>query len=646
MENRIILEDTTGIETGKLDLALARATSALLEARNSEGYWTGELSSSALSTATAVTALAVFGQSSKYTHKFDAELISNGLEWLAQHVNADGGWGDTTRSISNLSTTVLCWAAFGAIEGADERFASVVEGAVNWISNQTGSTAPERIVPALVKRYGKDRTFSVPILTMCALAGRLGTGRNGWKFVRPLPFELAALPRSWFGALRLPVVSYALPALIAIGQARHFHRPTRNPLTRFLRAVTRSRTLRVLEQIQPSNGGFLEATPLTSFVAMSLAGSGNPDHAVTRRAIEFLRRSVRQDGSWPIDTNLGTWVTTLSVNALMEPARDTPTARNALTPEDRYRFQRWLQAQQHTKRHPYTDVAPGGWAWTHLPGGVPDADDTCGALLALRNLDWSPEQRMSEGVPEGIKWLIDLQNEDGGIPTFCRGWGKLPFDRSSPDLTAHAVRAWLAWRPYCEGPLGNAIDQAVKKGVAYILKSNEEDGSWTPLWFGNQFAPDDINSTYGTARVLQALVEVARHESAGARISRSRGAVARAISGAIQWLMDAQTVEGSWGGCAGAPGSVEETALAVLALAEAAASAHIGSVEDSPREELNAAVHRGATWLIDRIDDGSWVEPTPIGFYFAKLWYFEKIYPLAFTIAALRAVSKIEKSKS
>ena len=28
-------------------------------------------------------------------------------------------------------------------------------------------------------------------------------------------------------------------------------------------------------------------------------------------------------------------------------------------------------------------------------------------------------------------------------------------------------------------------------------------------------------------------------------------------------------------------------------------------------------------------------EPSPIGFYFAKLWYFERLYPLIFTVAAL-----------
>jgi squalene-hopene/tetraprenyl-beta-curcumene cyclase len=67
------------------------------------------------------------------------------------------------------------------------------------------------------------------------------------------------------------VVSYALPALIAIGQAIHHHHPSWNPLPRLIRQIMRRPTLTVLELIQPENGGFLEATPLTSFVTMALA---------------------------------------------------------------------------------------------------------------------------------------------------------------------------------------------------------------------------------------------------------------------------------------------------------------------------------------------------------------------------------------
>jgi squalene-hopene/tetraprenyl-beta-curcumene cyclase len=169
----------------------------------------------------------------------------------------------------------------------------------------------------VIGRYGKDKTFSVPILMTCALGGRLGEDRAAWHRVLALPFELAALPRTWFGAVGLPVVSYALPALIAIGHARFYHAPPAwwNPL-RWLRGMLWPKIRPMLKALQPSTGGYLEATPLTSFVTMALASTGLLHHPVTNRGVQFLLESMREDGSWPIDTNLATWVSTLSIKAL------------------------------------------------------------------------------------------------------------------------------------------------------------------------------------------------------------------------------------------------------------------------------------------------------------------------------------------
>ncbi|UQT33086.1 hypothetical protein M5E82_16400 [Parabacteroides distasonis] len=60
-------------------------------------------------------------------------------------------------------------------------------------------------------------TFSVPILVMCALAGVI----THWDRIPQLPFELSVLPQRLFRFLRLPVVSYAIPALIAVGILRY-----------------------------------------------------------------------------------------------------------------------------------------------------------------------------------------------------------------------------------------------------------------------------------------------------------------------------------------------------------------------------------------------------------------------------------------
>ena len=108
----------------RIDLAsaLKTATEALLGEMGAHGHWEGGLSSSALSTATAVVALATMDG------ERNGDLIRGGLRWLADHQNADGGWGDTTRSRSNISTSALCWAAFGAAR-ADGEYADVVERA-------------------------------------------------------------------------------------------------------------------------------------------------------------------------------------------------------------------------------------------------------------------------------------------------------------------------------------------------------------------------------------------------------------------------------------------------------------------------------------------------------------------------------------
>ena len=605
---------------------LDRLTEGLLATRTPDGHWAGKLSSSALSTATAVIALTLVD---RYRPRPAlGALARGGGAWLVRTQNGDGGWGDTTDSPSNISTTALCWAALTVAETSDSPYGAALERVHNWMRRAAGSLDPRPLADAISRRYGKDRTFSVPILTVLALAGLLeakgrgggesGAIGSGWRHVPQLPFELAAVPPAWYRWLRLPVVSYALPALIAIGQARHRQRPTRNPLTRLVRRAMRAHTLHRLKAIQPSGGGFLEATPLTSFVVMSLVAAGEAKHPVVDRGVAFLERSARADGSWPIDTNLATWVTTLSVNALAR----RPDWRDRLGPAARAVLSRWLLDQQYRERHVYTDADPGGWAWTDLPGGVPDADDTPGALLALHALD-ADDAEHRQAACAGIGWLLDLQNADGGIPTFCRGWGALPFDRSSPDLTAHTLRAWTAWRPALPVALRIRTGRATTRAVRFLERAQQPDGSWIPLWFGNQGAPDDANPVYGTARVIEGLAALSDTETVPAVEQR-----------AVRWLLDAQGDDGGWGGAPDVRPSIEETAVAVSAL---------GTIRHSSRAVavagLDNAVGRGVRWLNDATDGGRRTDPAPIGLYFAKLWYSEALYPSVFTLGALAAAA-------
>ncbi len=607
-----------------LSAAAGQATERLLAERHPDGHWIGELSTSALSTSTAVMALHLAQRAGLADHP---SLIENGLKWLADHQNDDGGWGDTVLSFSNISTTML---AHGVFQAADaDRFPEQIRRSGTWIDEHGG-------IDAVIARYGKDRTFSVPILTHCALAGIVD-----WDRVMPLPFELACIPPRFYNAVRLPVVSYALPALIAIGQVIFHRRGHRNPIIRRIRRAAIGPSLKILERIQPDHGGFLEATPLTSFVAMSLIGAGHGQHPVTRKCLDFITASVRSDGSWPIDTNLATWVTTLSVNALSIPVPgdsadqgDSDTASAALPDADQRGVIRdWLLSQQMRSRHPYTQAAPGGWAWTDLPGGVPDADDTPGAMLALLNLRPGEEtltDRERSALSAAAEWLLNLQNRDGGWPTFCRGWGTLPFDRSACDLTAHALRAlqrWIAQVPGQPRPLQRRTMAAIRRGVNFLQRQQADDGTWLPLWFGNQWNDDDANPLYGTARVVLGLCDLA----ATAPSARLSGMIRRGID----WIAASQNDDGSWSARRGLPGSVEETALGVEAVSRCLET---GIVPDA---DLTGCFETGTAWLLERSAQGRLDEASPIGFYFAKLWYFERLYPIIFATSALRRAAAV-----
>jgi squalene-hopene/tetraprenyl-beta-curcumene cyclase len=566
-----------------IDEALSALCDRLVRSMHPDGFWEGRLSASALSTATAISALSLAKTGS------DGPRIATGTAWLVEHQNQDHGWGDTTDSPSNLATTLLSVAALRLAAAAgvgDERTAGAVAAAHDYLVAQHAGN-PRDVVAAISRQYGGDRTFAVPILMNLALAELVS-----WADIADLPFELAAFPQRWYKALRLHVVSYALPALIAIGLLLDRRHPPRNPLRRWIRRAITPAVLGKLEQIQPTGGGFLEATPLTSFVAMGLIPLFGHEQPVAARCLDFIRRSLRPDGSWPIDTNLSVWLTTATVTAL--------AAAGALSQIDGPRTAGWIAARQGRTPHPYTHAAAGGWPWTHLPGGVPDADDTAGAIIALATLD----QR--EGIEAGVRWLLDLQNRDGGWPTFCRGWGKLPFDQSAPDLTAHALRALLAAGT---AAATSSTRRAIQAGMDYLRRSQQPDGSWRPLWFGNQDAPGQTNPVLGTSRVLQAL-----------EIVDSRGPLA---AGGVKFLLGCQNADGGWGGAQGVASSQEETAMAVAALppwAKTPATA--------------AAFSRGVEFLLCGLRDDA-ATATPIGLYFSHLWYSETLYPLIWTIEAL-----------
>ena len=569
----------------KIQTIVNDASKRLLSMRREDGMWEGHLSSSAISTSVSIFALSVID------HEEYQKEIERGMQWLKQTMKPEGAWGDSIESPVNMTATLLSYTALSHLH-------QVPDATKRYIRETLGWKDEAQLIDGVLAYYGKDLTFSVPILMMCALAGVI----SNWKRIPPFPFELAVLPQSTFRFLNLPVVSYAIPALIAVGILQNRRRKT---LFSPVRELFVPKALRVLTTLQPEDGGFLEAAPLTAFVSMCMAEAGLKEHPVTHHCAQFLRSSLRQDGAWPIDTNLAGWVTSLSSRAIGDMLSDTECKSLSDT----------IRQNATKQRHPFTGAPAGGWGWTNLSGSVPDGDDTSGALVALHSLlkgQYVPE------VGAGIDWLIKLQNRDGGMPTFCRGWGKLPFDRSTPDITAHAILSMSLWCDVLPDSQQSRCRKSIARMKSWLAKTMMDEGSWNPLWFGDQEATSqfrveglefkvEANPVYGAATIIDYM------KTAGITLTLAPK----------DFLLKCQNPDGGWGGNRGVPSKVTLTAKAIGALR------HF-------RPETDEAIRRAVDYLYARYETGTLYSREPIGLYFSRLWYSEDLYNPIYLLTALR----------
>lgn len=569
----------------KVERLIRELTDKLCSLRQEDGIWRGVLSSSAISTSVSLFALYEIDKE-KYRY-----VIEAAAKWLEDTMCEDGSWGDSVDSPSNPTATLLSFAALHAVGHDSPRTRQL-------LTERFGGYSDDKIIDGVLKYYGKDLTFSVPILVMCAMTGVI----HSWDKIPSFPFELAVLPQRFFRFLNLPVVSYAIPALIAVGILR-FKKGKRGLVSGIRQRFIPS-CLKVLTRLQPEDGGFLEAAPLTAFVSMCMSGAGFREHPVTQKAAQFLVNTVRADGSWPIDTDLSGWLTSLSIRVLGD---DLPN-RDFLLSQ--------LKNNQTKAEHPFTGAKAGGWGWSDLSGSVPDGDDTSGALIALHHLTRGVR---CKGVKSGVKWLMALQNNDGGMPTFCKGWGKLPFDRSSADITAHALLALGSWRKQLPAALQLQVENSEKRLLAWLETHQAEDGSWTPLWFGDQDSDDEASPVYGTATALDYLSQLSFSST-----MTQRG---------IEFLLQSQNEDGGWGGKKGVESKATLTGKALSALAGYA---------DTPK----AAMERAVDYLLKRHEEGTLLKNEPIGLYFARLWYSEELYPLIFVLDGLKKYKKQPLSSS
>jgi squalene-hopene/tetraprenyl-beta-curcumene cyclase len=216
-----------------------------------------------------------------------------------------------------------------------------------------------------------------------------------------------------------------------------------------------------------------------------------------------------------------------------------------------------------------------------------------------------------------------MQSKDGGWGAFdadntSRLVGKMPFcdfgevtDPPSADVTAHTVEALTA--------MGEGAGKPVRRGVAWLLRAQEADGSWFGRW--------GANYVYGTGAVVPALI------AAGVRPGKP------AIRRAVAWLVSHQNPDGGWGedlrsyddpSWAGrGESTASQTAWALLAL--------LAAWDGRPDAAEADSIDRGVAWLArTQREDGTWDEPLFTGTGFPGDFYINyHLYRLVFPVSAL-----------
>jgi squalene-hopene/tetraprenyl-beta-curcumene cyclase len=348
-------------------------------------------------------------------------------------------------------------------------------------------------------------------------------------------------------------------------------------------------------------------------------GRQDPRMVQVMKAIDRLL-VIREDEAYCQPCVSPVWDTGLAAHALMEAGGEAsaPPVRAGLA---------WLEPLQITDvagdwavRKPH--VRPGGWAFQYANAYYPDVDDTAVVAMAMdRAVGQGPDDRGSEyktAIARAREWIEGLQSANGGWGAFDSDndydyLNYIPFadhgallDPPTADVTA---RCLSMLGQLGEVPSGNPV---VARGVDYLLRTQENDGSWFGRW--------GMNYIYGTWSVLCALNAVQR-DPRSAEVQK-----------AVAWLKTIQNKDGGWGeggesyalDCAGycpAPSTPSQTAWALLGLMAA------GVVEDN-------AVTLGVRYLArTQAEDGFWKEErfTATGFprvFFLRYHGYAKYFPL------------------
>jgi squalene-hopene/tetraprenyl-beta-curcumene cyclase len=372
----------------------------------------------------------------------------------------------------------------------------------------------------------------------------------------------------------------------------------------------------LLERTCYSDGlGAIYPPMMYAIMALDLLGYG-PDHPERQEAQRQFEALMVDDGRrfffQPCFSVV--WDTAIAAFALGEAG--------AASAEALRKTADWLLTKEVRRKGDWSvkrpNLEPSGWYFEFANEFYPDIDDTAQVLLGLSGARASRPAEQTACMERAVTWLLGMQSKDGGWAAFDvdNNWTSLsyvPFadhnamlDPTCPDITGRVIEALCR----CGVDPGHP---AIRKGVAYLIRTQEQDGSWYGRW--------GVNYVYGTFLALRGL-RAAGESDREAHILR-----------AGEWLRSIQNADGGWGeSCASynhhaftpAPSTASQTAWALLGLMAGGDSNSI-------------SVQKGIEYLVDgQHSDGTWNEDLATGTGFPRVFYLTyHLYRNAFPLLAL-----------
>jgi squalene-hopene/tetraprenyl-beta-curcumene cyclase len=566
--------------------------------------------------------------------------------YLRRIQNPDGGWPLFYRGATDISATVK---AYYALKLAGEP-----------VDASHMTRARERVL-----ELGGAAQCNVFTRTALALFGQIP-----WRAVPMMPVEMTLLPR-WF-PFHLSKVSYwsrtvVVPLVILVALRPRARNPRKVDVRElfvnapenergYMRAATGSAlgraflvldaTMRALEPLIPKpvrraaiaravkftterlNGedglGAIFPAMANSVMAFDALGYANdhPDLTIAKRAIQKLLIE-RSDETYCQPCVSPIWDTALAAHALLESGGDGAGAAIA-------RANAWLAGRQvldvagdWAVRRP--GLRSGGWAFQYWNNYYPDVDDTGVVAMALHREN--PE-RFRTALERAAEWIVGMQSRDGGWGAFDADnthyyLNHIPFadhgallDPPTEDVTARCV-GYLLQLGYAKE------DPAVARGLAYLRRTQQPDGSWFGRW--------GTNYIYGTWSVLNAFVPAGETAANSATVRR-----------AADYLLRFQQADGGWGEDGGSYWDAQR-GLCKASTASQTAWALLGLM--AAGETANPAVARGVHFLLETQNgDGLWDEEwyTAVGFprvFYLRYHGYRAFFPL-FALARYRNLTE------